>query len=146
MTHETTRRTVLLATGATGAAAFVAACGGGGGDSGSTSTSSPTDPGATNAPGGQELATTDEIPVGGGKIFKDQKVVVTQPEQGSFKAFSAICTHQHCTVGSVSDGTIDCPCHGSRFRVADGSVAHGPATQPLPAEQITVEGNSIRLT
>ncbi|EFL31139.1 iron sulfur protein [Streptomyces viridochromogenes DSM 40736] len=145
MTHETTRRTVLLATGATGAAAFVAACGGGD-DSGSTSTSSPTDPGATTAPGGQELASTDEIPVGGGKIFEAQKVVVTQPEQGSFKAFSAICTHQHCTVGSVSDGTINCPCHGSRFRVADGSVAHGPATQPLPAEQITVQGNSIRLT
>ncbi|MET9765013.1 Rieske (2Fe-2S) protein [Streptomyces sp. NPDC006372] len=146
MTHETTRRTILLATGATGAAAFVAACGGGGGDSGSTSTSSPTDTGATSAQGGQELATTDEIPVGGGKIFAEQKVVVTQPEQGRFKAFSAICTHQHCTVGSVSDGTINCPCHGSRFRVADGSVAHGPATRPLPAEQITVEGNSVRLT
>ncbi|MFE7902474.1 Rieske (2Fe-2S) protein [Streptomyces sp. NPDC057424] len=137
MTHETTRRTVLLATGATGAAALVAACGGGGDDSGSASTS---------ATAGQALADTDEIPVGGGKIFKDEKVVVTQPEQGQFKAFSAICTHQRCTLASVSDGTINCPCHGSKFRIADGAVAHGPATRPLPAEDIVVEGNSVRLT
>ncbi|WP_030247829.1 MULTISPECIES: Rieske (2Fe-2S) protein [unclassified Streptomyces] len=146
MTYETTRRTVLLATGATGAAALVAACGGGGDGNGSTATSSPTGQDATSAPAGRELASTDEIPVGGGKIFKEEEVVVTQPEQGRFKAFSAICTHQRCTVGSVSDGTINCPCHGSRFRIADGSVAHGPATRPLPAEQITVEGDSVRLT
>lgn len=137
MTHETTRRTVLLATGATGAAALVAACGGGGDDSGSASTS---------ATAGQALADTDEIPVGGGKIFKDEKIVVTQPEQGQFKAFSAICTHQRCTLASVSDGTINCPCHGSKFRIADGAVAHGPATRPLPAEDIVVEGSSVRLT
>ncbi|MFD5481715.1 Rieske (2Fe-2S) protein [Streptomyces hawaiiensis] len=146
MTYETTRRTVLLATGATGAAALVAACGGGGDDNGSASTGSPTGQDATNAPAGQVLANIDEIPVGGGKIFKDEEVVVTQPEQGQFKAFSAICTHQRCTVGSVSGGTINCPCHGSKFQIADGAVAHGPATRPLPAEQITVEGNSVRLT
>lgn len=137
MTYETTRRTVLLATGATGAAALVAACGGGGDDGDSASTS---------APAGQVLANIDEIPVGGGKIFKDEEIVVTQPEQGQFKAFSAICTHQRCTVTSVSDGTINCPCHGSKFRIADGAVAHGPATRPLPAEDIVVEGNSVRLT
>ncbi|MEV0244713.1 Rieske (2Fe-2S) protein [Streptomyces sp. NPDC050674] len=145
MSYETTRRTVLLATGATGAAVLVAACGGGG-DSGSESTDSPTGGGATSGRAGRVLADVGEIPVGGGKIFADAEVVVTQPEAGRFKAFSAICTHQRCTVGFVSDGTIDCPCHGSKFRIADGAVAHGPATQPLPAEQITVEGNSIRLT
>jgi Rieske Fe-S protein len=151
MTYETTRRTVLLATGATGAVALVAACGGGGDDNGSAATSSPT--GQETAGGetagqetaGRDLAATDEIPVGGGKIFKEEEVVVTQPEQGRFKAFSAICTHQRCTVASVSDGTINCVCHGSKFDIADGSVAHGPATRPLPAEKITVEGNSVRL-
>ncbi|CAM5672054.1 putative Cytochrome b6-f complex iron-sulfur subunit [Streptomyces afghaniensis 772] len=146
MTYETTRRTVLLATGATGAVALVAACGGGGDDNGSASTSSPTgQETAGQETAGRDLASTDEIPVGGGKIFKEEEVVVTQPEQGRFKAFSAICTHQRCTVASVSDGTINCVCHGSKFRIADGSVAHGPATRPLPAEQITVEGNSVRL-
>ncbi|WP_031106760.1 Rieske (2Fe-2S) protein [Streptomyces sp. NRRL S-146] len=146
MTYETTRRTVLLATGATGATALVAACGGGGDDSGSTSTQSPTGENATSGPAGQVLANIDEIPVGGGKIFKDEEVVVTQPEQGQFKAFSAICTHQRCLVSTVSDGTINCPCHGSKFKIGDGAVAHGPATRPLPAEKITVEGNSVRLT
>ncbi|MFJ4281606.1 Rieske (2Fe-2S) protein [Streptomyces massasporeus] len=146
MTYETTRRTVLLATSATGATALVAACGGGGDDGGSTSTQSPSGEDATSGAAGQALAGIDEIPVGGGKIFADEKVVVTQPEQGQLKAFSAICTHQHCLVSTVSDGTINCPCHGSKFKIADGAVAHGPATQPLPAEQITVEGNSIRLT
>ncbi|MEU3892302.1 Rieske (2Fe-2S) protein [Streptomyces sp. NPDC029041] len=145
MTYETTRRTVLLATGATGAAALVAACGGGGDDSGSASTGSPTGQETTAGPAGQVLANIDEIPVGGGKIFKDEEVVVTQPEEGRFKAFSAICTHQRCTVGSVSDGTINCPCHGSKFKIADGAVVNGPATRPLPAEQISVEGNSVRL-
>ncbi|MFI8894264.1 Rieske (2Fe-2S) protein [Streptomyces paradoxus] len=146
MTHETTRRTVLLATGATGAAALVAACGGGGDDSGSTSTQSPTGEDATGGPAGRVLADIGEIPVGGGKIFKDEEVVVTQPEQGEFKAFSAICTHQRCLVSTVSDGTINCPCHGSKFQIADGAVSQGPATRPLPAEKITVEGNSVRLT
>ncbi|CAM5742100.1 hypothetical protein SHIRM173S_00118 [Streptomyces hirsutus] len=77
-------------------------------------------------------------------LLEDEKVVVTQPEQGDFKAFSAICAHRNCLVASVSDGTVDCACHGSRFRITDGSVERGPATGALPAERITVEGNSIR--
>ncbi|MEU6680723.1 Rieske (2Fe-2S) protein [Streptomyces sp. NPDC046853] len=96
-------------------------------------------------PGGDELAKTSDIPVGGGKVFKDEKVVVTQPEKGDFKAFSAICTHSGCTVGDVAGGTINCPCHGSKYKVADASVAGGPAPRPLPPRNITVTGNSITL-
>lgn len=136
MTHRSTRRTVLLATGAVPLAAGCSKYGDSGGGSGSSS---------VKASAGQELAKTSEIPVGGGKIFKDEKVVVTQPAKGEFKAFSAICTHQGCTVSTVADGTIDCPCHGSKYRIADGSVAGGPAPKPLPPEQIEVEGNSIHL-
>lgn len=135
MTHSPTRRTALLATGAT---ALTVGCGeyGGNSDSGSSS---------VEASAGTELAKTSEIPVGGGKIFKEEKVVVTQPKEGEFKAFSNICTHQGCAVTSVSGGTINCPCHGSKFNIADGSVANPPAPKPLPEQQITVSGDSIRL-
>ncbi len=94
---------------------------------------------------GQELATTADIPVGGGKIFKDEQVVVTQPKEGEFKAFTSICTHQQCPVANVTGGTINCTCHGSKFSITDGSVAKPPATQPLAEKKITVAGNSIRL-
>ncbi|MFD7326875.1 Rieske (2Fe-2S) protein [Streptomyces sp. NPDC059875] len=157
MTPDATpRRTVLLA-GAGSVAALTTGCGSDGDSDGGT-TAGPTTPGTTAAPTTSEpespappptpdeaLATTSEIPVGGGTIFKEEKVVVTQPTAGDFKAFSAICTHQGCTVGKVENGTIDCPCHGSKFRIADGSVAAGPAPRPLPAEQITVSGDTITL-
>lgn len=52
--------------------------------------------------GGSVIATTAEIPEGGGTVFGEEKVVVTQPEAGEFKAFSAICTHQSCTVVDVT--------------------------------------------
>jgi Rieske Fe-S protein len=86
-----------------------------------------------------------EIPVGGGTVIADEKVVVTQPVPGTFAAFSAICTHRGCTVNKVANGTIDCPCHGSKFAVADGSVVEGPASRPLARRQIAVSGDAIVL-
>ncbi|MEU9478537.1 Rieske (2Fe-2S) protein [Streptomyces sp. NPDC048191] len=160
------RRTVVAAAGAAGLAAALTACGSGDnssdtvntgsgssgttGSTGSTGTTGST--GSTGASqngggsaGGTALAKTSDIPEGGGKIFKDHGVVVTQPTAGTFKAFSSKCTHQGCAVGSVSGGVIVCPCHNSHFSVADGSVKQGPATQPLAAEQITVSGEDIKL-
>ena len=95
------------------------------------------------APAAGALATTAEVPEGGGKIIDGKNIVITQPQAGSFKAFSAICTHQGCIVNSVADGTIDCPCHGSKFSIKDGSVVNGPATSPLTPVAIKVAGTSI---
>lgn len=67
----------------------------------------------------------------------DRNLVATQPTEGTFKVFSAICTHRSCPVTKVAGGTIDCPCHGSRFSIEDGSVAQGPATSPL--EEVSFE-------
>ena len=78
-------------------------------------------------------------------MFADKDVVVTQPTAGEYKAFSATCTHQGCKVKSVADGVIVCPCHGSKFAIADGSVASGPAKSPLPEKSVSVEGGSIVL-
>jgi Rieske Fe-S protein len=89
------------------------------------------------------LAATSQVPDGGGKIIGAARIVITQPQSGSFKAFSAICTHEGCFVNSVSNGTINCPCHGSKFSITDGSVVHGPATRPLAQIAISVEGTSI---
>jgi Rieske Fe-S protein len=89
------------------------------------------------------LARASDVPVGGGTILTDKKIVITQPRAGSFKAFTAVCTHQGCTVSSVSGGTINCPCHGSRFSLTNGSVVQGPAPSPLAPVSIKVHGTAI---
>ena len=99
----------------------------------------------SETPSVDAFAQASDIQVGGGTIFAEDQVVITQPSDGEFKCFSAVCTHQGCIVSSVSDGTINCECHGSAFSIADGSVVTGPATAPLAEEQITVEGDAITL-
>ncbi|ACY97759.1 MULTISPECIES: Rieske (2Fe-2S) protein [Thermomonospora] len=135
-----TRRGILVGAGLLGVAGAVAACGGGDETSGASGSG-----GGAQAAAGGVLAQTGDIPVGGGKIFKDREVVVTQPAQGEFKAFSTKCTHRGCPVTSVQNGVIRCECHGSTFSIADGSVQSGPADKPLPAKQIIVEGGGIKL-
>lgn len=135
------RRTVLLGVGA-GVTVAVAGCGG---DNGATppETGEPTAP--ATSPDGEDgaLAKVADVPVGGGVVLAELGVVLTQPKDGEFKGFSATCTHRGCTVKEVVDGTINCGCHGSRFRVADGEVSIGPATKPLPKVEIKVEGEEI---
>ncbi|MFC9688948.1 Rieske (2Fe-2S) protein [Kribbella sp. NPDC056951] len=140
-------------------APILAACGGGestgsaptttGSSSGPTSapttggstgpTSAPTTGGAT----GKVLGPVSDIPVGGGKVFTDAKVVVTQPTAGQFKGFSAVCTHQGNPIGSVEDGQIICPFHQSHFSIADGSPVSGPAQTALPAVDVAVSGTNV---
>ncbi|GHB12925.1 Rieske (2Fe-2S) protein [Streptomyces chryseus] len=160
------RRTVVAAVGAAGVAAALTACGGsdsdspygtaaekpaggeaeaGGGEAGAGGGEAGAGGGEAGAGGGAVLAKTADIPEGGGKVFADQGVVVTQPAAGQFKAFSSKCTHQGCAVKEVANGMINCPCHGSMFDATDGTVKGGPAKQPLPAAAIKVEGDSITL-
>ena len=135
------------------AAPVLAACGSdeeepttsGASTSPSGSSTSSEDPASetTAADGGGELVATADVPVGGGVVLDAEKIVVTQPTEGEFKAFSAICTHQGCPVGGVDDNTITCPCHGSQFSAEDGSVTTGPATAPLTAIEVQVKGGSV---
>ena len=137
-----TRRNVILGAGASGLVVVLAACGG----SDATDTEPAAGSGGAQAAGPGELVPASDIPVKGGKVFKDHGLVVTQPEAGTFKAFSAICPHQGCMVGEVADGVINCPCHGSEFSDVDGSVKKGPATKPLAEKKIVVSGDQITLS
>lgn len=153
------RRSVVAAVGAAGSAAALTACSGSGSGSGASAgpaSGSAGPEGAGSAPAapsgsgqadaaGQALAAVSDIPEGGGVVFADRGVVVTQPVAGEFKAFSATCTHRGCAVKNVADGVINCPCHDSNFSVADGSVRSGPAREPLPAVEIAVDGDAISL-
>jgi Rieske Fe-S protein len=94
---------------------------------------------------GTVLGATSDIPVGGGAIYTAAKVVVTQPASGQYKAFSAVCTHVGCIVNKVTNGTIDCPCHGSEFKITTGAVVTGPAPAPLPKKQIKIVNGQVLL-
>jgi len=147
------RRVVLAGAGAACAAALAGCArynsnnGGVNGSQATTASSTPTAAAGGSsgaAPAGPPvLASTSDIPVGGGKILADKKIVITQPKAGTFDAFTAVCTHQGCIVGSVTGGTINCPCHGSKFNITNGSVVNGPAASPLAPVSIKVQGTSI---
>ncbi|OHV35706.1 hypothetical protein BCD49_22070 [Pseudofrankia sp. EUN1h] len=99
--------------------------------------------GSTASSGGTQLATLDQVPAGGGLILSDSKIVLTRTSGNDVHAFSAVCTHQGCTVAKVANGTIDCPCHGSKFDVSTGAPVAGPAPSPLKSVAVTVRDNAI---
>ena len=157
-TGTTTRRAMLAGAGAAGVAVTLAACGTEPDNGGSNPTAAApaattggapaTTGAAASSPagnGGGGIKTAD-IPVKGGKIFKDTDTVITQPAAGTFKAFSATCTHQGCPVGSVSANVIHCPCHNSAYNATDGSVKNGPANKPLTPKTVTVSGDTITVS
>jgi Rieske Fe-S protein len=136
-----TRRAVLASAGAaavvvlTGCSTYDSS-----GGSGPAADSRGDQPASGGAP--QPIAKTADVPVGGG-VVTGKGVVVTQPTAGQFLGFTSVCTHQGCTVSGVDKGLINCSCHGSQFKIADGSVATGPANRPLGSIDITVTGDEI---
>lgn len=132
------RRTVLKGAaalaGAAGAGLTLAAC--------STEThSGSAAPAVPAAP--VELGAVADVPVGGAKLFREQRVVVSCPAEGQYKAFSAKCTHAGCVLDKIDEGEGNCPCHGSRFDVTTGKVLRGPASAPLPAVPVKAEGGKL---
>ncbi|RZU53054.1 nitrite reductase/ring-hydroxylating ferredoxin subunit [Krasilnikovia cinnamomea] len=158
------RRAVLAGAGALGATCLLAACGTSGGSSGTNPNGSdfqnnPAPAGSKgadagfpsggdsnggdsgNSGGATVLAAVADVPKGGGIIQGD--LVITQPSEGTFKAFSKACTHAGCDVNKVNDGVISCPCHGSTFSIEDGSPKGGPANKALAETKVKVDGDNI---
>ena len=139
------RRTVVQVSGVIAVGGVLAACGGGSG-SGESGASTGTASGSANPSGdGAAIALVGDVPVGGGVVNDEVAIVVTQPTDGSFKAFTAVCPHQGCLVSEVVDNEIICPCHDSRFSALDGAVLQGPATEGLAAASVVVQGDSVVL-
>lgn len=153
------RRTAVACALGVAALGAVAACGGGGTSpvpaSDATATVDPGVPipptteqtaagGAGVGAAGTKLGPATDVPVGGGVVYQDLEIVVTQPEAGRFDGLSAVCTHTGCIVDRVANGLIECPCHGSRYRL-DGTVARGPAPRALTQRPVTVVDGTIVL-
>ena len=149
-TPRLTRRHALGGVAGVGLALpLLAACGGEdtGTASDPTATTAPSASGGTASGDGAEpaaaFASTADVPVGGGAVFADEGVVVTQPTEGEFLGFSITCTHQGCPVDSVTESGIACPCHGSVFDLTSGEPTAGPATSPLGSIALSVQGTDI---
>jgi Rieske Fe-S protein len=150
-----TRRVVLMGAGGIGVAAALAACGTdssgtnpNGSDfnnnpipAGSEGTTGGSTGGGSNAAGGTVLVAASKVEVGGGVILDD--MVVTQPTEGTFKAFSKICTHQGCPVSKIEGGQIKCLCHASDFSIETGEPTKGPAKKALTETPVTLDGDNI---
>jgi Rieske Fe-S protein len=92
---------------------------------------------------GALLAPLSEVPAGGGVVLAAKGVVLTRGPGDAVHGFSSICTHQGCTLASVSGGTINCPCHGSKFNAQTGAVVNGPAALPLPTVAVVVRAGAV---
>src|ERR687896_110385 len=146
------------ALGVGAACASLVACGGSAGDVGGGSGGGKSDGGASGGnsgggnsgggdagAGGTAIASESEVAPGSAFKFKDSgnPAVLVHLDNGNFVAYSAVCTHQGCTV-AYKDGNLACPCHGSIFDPADGAaVVAGPAQRPLPEIPVKVEGGEV---
>jgi arsenite oxidase small subunit len=153
-----------LGVGAAGAS-VLAACGGGesggagsggkgGGDSarssgkktdGGTEKQASGGQGEKQASGGRAIAQTSEVAPESAVKFKDagNPAVLVHLDSGDFVAYSAVCTHQGCTV-AYKNGRLACPCHGSVFDPANNAqVVNGPAQRPLPEIPVEVRGGEV---
>jgi 3-phenylpropionate/trans-cinnamate dioxygenase ferredoxin component len=96
----------------------------------------------------ETVATLEEIPDQGMK-----QVVVKGDLVGLYRvgdevyAIHDVCTHEeaYLTEGffEPEDLEIECPLHGSHFNVETGEVRILPATKPVKAYQVRVEGNNV---
>ena len=84
-------------------------------------------------PGWHHLMTSADLPEGTPVHHMLGEVpVVAIRAGGTVHVLADRCSHMSGPLsdGMLADGCLTCPWHGSVFRIADGSVVHGPATAP----------------
>ncbi|MCP9946238.1 Rieske (2Fe-2S) protein [Streptomyces somaliensis] len=133
--QSATRRTVLKGAALAGTAGFGAAACSTESKLGRARTPTPTAP--------VDLGPAAEVPVGGARLYREQRLLVHRPAHDEYRVFSAQCTHAGCPLDRIEEDEGNCPCHGSRFDVTTGEVLKGPATVPLPAVPVTVRNGRL---
>lgn len=100
------------------------------------------------SPQGVQIAKVADIPVGGVVAFNDpttgDPAFLLQPAQGTYLAYSGVCTHQGCTVGfDQASNRFVCPCHGAEFDGSNGDVVRGPAKTPLAKINVAESNGAV---
>jgi cytochrome b6-f complex iron-sulfur subunit len=135
----TVSRRAVLAAGAVGAGAVaLAACS-------SSSKPNGTQPAGTEPAASGNLAKLADIEVGkcvAAQLPDGKPAIVSRPTGDTAVAFSAICTHQGCTVAPAGS-ELHCPCHGSKYNALTGAVLQGPAPNPLAKIDVQVVGGEV---
>jgi 3-phenylpropionate/trans-cinnamate dioxygenase ferredoxin subunit len=96
-----------------------------------------------------KIATTSEIPEGEARRFRHDgtEVAVANLGEGEFRALDAVCSHalSYLDEGEVDPDmeTIECPKHGSTFDLNTGRPRTLPATQPVRAYPVKLDGDDI---
>lgn len=91
------------------------------------------------------------LPTGGMTTVQveGRTLLISRPDQDEVHAFSAVCTHQGCTVAPATENGEDvfsCPCHGSHFDVTTGEPYAGPAKKPLTEYTAAIDGDWVLVT
>ena len=94
------------------------------------------------------VAKVDELDDGAMKqVVVDGDLIGLYRVGDDFFAMRDICTHEeaYLTEGEFDpeELEVECPLHGSRFNIVDGSVRILPATRPEPVYEVKVEGDLV---
>jgi len=93
-------------------------------------------------------AKADELKNNTGKIFKfgSEPALLVRMADGTYRAFSAVCTHLSCTVQYRGDlHEIWCACHNGLYDL-EGRNVSGPPPRPLKTFEVHVQGEDVVVT